>query len=62
MFKFVFPFLVVIFVVSSGFQAHNVCNNILEGLKNNDSKALVKHFGSTVNLSLKGEERITTKF
>lgn len=62
MFKFFIPFLLLIFVALTGFQTPSIQTIILEGLKTNDSKAIVKHFGSSVNLSLKGEERIASKF
>jgi len=45
------------------FQPKNdLIENIFEALKNNQSKSIVKYFGSSVNLSLNGEERMSTKF
>ena len=58
--KYVFSLTVVSMLFS--FQIPKVYSNILEGLKKNDSKAVVKYFGSTVNLSLNGQDRISTKF
>lgn len=48
--------------VLTGFQEASIQEVILNGLKNNDSKSLVKHFSSSVSLSLHGEDRISTRF
>lgn len=57
-----FSYFVVCLFVLTGFQETTIQDAVFNGLKNNDSKALVKHFSTSVSLSLKGEDRISTKF
>lgn len=62
MFKYILPFLLLFCFLSTGLREQSVQHSVLNVLKNNDSKSLVKHFNKSVNLALKGEERILTKF
>lgn len=49
-------------MIWTSFQESNISDIVFNGLKANDSKAIVKHFNSTVNLVLKGEDRVSSKF
>lgn len=62
MLNYIYSLLGSCFILLTSFQSENVQVAVYQGLKNNDGKLIVKHFGSTVNLSLKGEERLSTKY
>lgn len=57
-----FSILMICFFILTGFQSSTVQDAVINGFKNNDSKSIVKHFNTSVSLSLNGEERISTKF
>lgn len=53
--------IINLFVLTS-FQESSVQTEVFNALKNNDSKALVKNFNNTINLSIKGEDRVASQF
>ncbi len=60
--KCILSYLLGAFLLLCGFNEPEIQLNIFNGLKSCDSKVIVKHFSSRVNLSLKGNEIISNKF
>ncbi|SKB97510.1 protein of unknown function [Sphingobacterium nematocida] len=50
-----------IFLLSS-FQITDISNNISQGLKANNAKAIAKYFSSSISLSIDKEEQVVTRF
>ena len=50
-----------IFLLSS-FQVTDISNNISQGLKANNAKAIIKYFSSSISLSIDKEEQVVTRF
>ena len=62
MVKYLIPFLWSSIILGMSFQEKHIEDAILLGLKNNNSKAIVKHFGTTVSFFINGEDKILNKF
>ncbi len=49
-------------ILLCSFQIINLNNNIIQGLKANNAKAVAKYFSSSISLSIDKEEQVVTRF